>query len=155
MAQRRELNEVAMYDAHGTGVGPVAAETGPTTTEILSGIVGDVQQLVRKEIALVRQETTEELQKAKQAGIALATGGAVLAVGSLLLLLALARGFADLVEWPVWAGYGLVGGILLLTGGILVALARKRAKQIHPVPEITAETMKENVEWLKERTTKK
>ncbi len=120
---------------------------------LLSGIVGDAQELVRKEIALARQEIREEIGAAKDAGIRLAIAGVVLAVGGLLLVLTLAQALADLLDWPVWAGYGLVGVVLAIVGTILFSSAQKRMQEIHPLPEKTVATLKENVEWIKDRTT--
>jgi len=72
----------------------MAYEREPDTSmsQLISGIVGDAQDLVRKEIALARQEVREELGAAKDAGIKLSIAGAVLAVGGLLVVLALAQG---------------------------------------------------------------
>lgn len=98
MAAERDLNQVAVYNT------PSLESTEPSAASLLGGILADLQTLVRKEIALARQETMEELGKVKTAGIALATAGAVLAVGGLLLVLALAGGLADLLNWPAWAG---------------------------------------------------
>jgi len=133
----------------------MAYEREPDTSmaQLISGIVGDAQDLVRKEIALARQEVREELDAAKNAGIKLGIAGAVLAVGGLLVVLALAQGIADLFNWPAWAGYALVGVILAIAGSILLSAAQRQIKNIHPVPERTVETMKENVEWIKDRTT--
>ena len=133
----------------------MAYEREPDTSmsQLISGIVGDAQDLVRKEIALARQEVREELDAAKNAGIKLGIAGAVLAVGGLLVVLALAQGIADLFNWPAWAGYALVGVILAIVGGVLLSAAQRQIKNIHPVPERTVETMKENVEWIKDRTT--
>jgi hypothetical protein len=128
-------------------------EQDVSVAQLISGIVGDAQELVRKEIALARQEIREELNAAKSAGIKLGTAGAVLAVGGLLLVLAIAQGIADLFNWPTWAGYALVGVVLAIAGGILFSAAQRQIKEISPVPEQTVETMKENVEWIKDRTT--
>jgi hypothetical protein len=120
---------------------------------LLSGIVGDAQELVRKEIALARQEVREEISAAKDAGIALAIAGAVLAIGGLFLLITLALGLADLLNWPSWAGFGVVGLVAAIVGAVLLSTGRQRLKDVHPVPERTVETMKENIEWIKDRTT--
>lgn len=125
----------------------------PSVGNLIGGIVGDVQTLVRQEIHLARQETKEEIDKAKQAAIAAGTSAALLAVGGLLLVLALAQGIADLFDWPTWAGYLLVGGLAAGIGAFLFAGARKRVKDINPVPEKTVATMKENAAWIKDRTT--
>jgi hypothetical protein len=128
-------------------------ERDSSMAQLISGIVGDAQELVRKEIALARQEVREEINAAKSAGIKLGIAGAVLAVGGLLLVLAIAQGIADLLDWPVWAGYALVGVVLAIAGGILFSVGQRQIKDVHPVPERTVETMKENVEWIKDRTT--
>lgn len=128
-------------------------EREASVATLLSGIVSDAQELVRKEIALARQEIREEISAAKDAGIRLAIAGVVLAVGGLLLVLTLAQALADLLDWPVWAGYGIVGVVLTIIGSILFASAQKRMQEIHPVPEKTVATIKENVEWIRDRTT--
>lgn len=120
---------------------------------LLSGIVADAQDLVRQEIALARQEIREDIGAAKDAGIKLATAGAVLAIGGLFLLVTLSLGVADIFNWPAWAGFGIVGAVLAVVGGILYASAQKSVQAIKPMPEKTIETMKENVEWIKDRTT--
>ena len=128
-------------------------ERDASMSQLLSGIVGDAQTLVRQEIALARQEVREEIDAAKSAGIKLGIAGAVLAIGGLLLVLTLAQGIADLFDWPVWAGYGLVGIILAVAGYVLLSVAQKQIKEVTPVPQKTVETIKENVEWIKDRTT--
>lgn len=128
-------------------------EQDTSVAQLLSGIVADAQELVRKEIALARQEVREELTAAKSAGIKLGIAGGVLAVGGLLVVLAIAQGIADLFNWPAWAGYALVGVVLAIAGGILFSAAQRQIKEIRPMPERTVETMKENVEWIKDRTT--
>lgn len=128
-------------------------ERDASVATLLSGIVGDAQELVRKEISLARQEIREEISAAKDAGIKLAIGGGVLAIGGLFLLVTLALGIADLFNWSAWAGFGIVGVVLVIAGYILFSAAQKQMKEIKPVPEKTIETMKENVEWIKDRTT--
>ena len=128
-------------------------ERDTSIAQLLGGIVTDAQDLIRQEIALARQEVREELGHAKDAGIKLAIAGAVLAIGGLLLVLTLAQGLADLFNWPAWAGYGLVGAVLAIVGGVLFVSAQKQLKEVKPVPEKTVETIKENVEWIKDRTT--
>ena len=128
-------------------------EQETSVSQLISGIVGDAQELVRKEITLARHEIREEIGNAKDAGIKLGIAGAVLAIGGLLVILALAQGIADLFNWPTWAGYALVGVVLAIVGGVLFSSAQKKIKELHPVPEQTVETMKENVEWIKDRTT--
>jgi len=131
----------------------MAVERETSVSALVSGIVGDVQALVRQEIALARTEIRDEVNTAKNAAIAMLVASAVLGVGALLLVVALALVVADLLSWPAWAGFGLVGVVFAVVGGVLFSVAQQRAKQISPVPQQTVETIKENVEWIKERTT--
>lgn len=128
-------------------------ERETSVSNLVSGIVTDIQDLARKEIALARQEIKEDLNEAKEAGIKLGVGGAVLAVGGLFLLVTLALGLADLLNWPAWAGFGIVGLVFAVVGYIMFSSAQKQAKNLRPMPEKTIETMKENVEWIRDRTT--
>jgi hypothetical protein len=53
---------------------------------------------------------------------------------------------------PEWGWFGIVGGLLAIGGGLLIAVGRAAATQIHVVPPQTAETIKENVQWMKNQT---
>lgn len=136
---------------------PVATEPAASTEQpistILSGIVTDVQELARKEVALAREEIREELTVAKDAAIKLGIAVGVLAVGGLFILIALAFGINALFDWPNWPGFAIVGVIGAIVGYVLFSSAQKSVKQIQPVPQKTVDTMKENVEWIKDRTT--
>lgn len=131
----------------------MATERDFSVGTLVSSIVADVQDLARQEIALARTEIKEEINAAKDAGIKFGTAGAVLAIGGLFLLITLALGLSDLLNLPNWAGFGIVGLVLAIVGFVLFTSGRKSAREIKPVPEKTIETMKENVEWIKDRTT--
>jgi hypothetical protein len=53
---------------------------------------------------------------------------------------------------PLWACYGIVGGFLTIVGVVLLYAARSKASTIHLVPERTVETIRENVQWIKNQT---
>lgn len=128
-------------------------ERETSISSLVGGIVGDVQTLLRNEIALAREEVRQEVNTAKSAGIKLGIAIGVLAVGGLFILHAVAQALADLLNWPTWSGYTILGLVLAIAGGILLSSAQKQLKEVHPVPQQTVETMKENVEWIKDRTT--
>jgi len=140
MATQRE-NSVAVF---------TASEPAPSTAHLVGGIISDVQALVHQEIALVRQETIEAVGRLKTAGVALAAAGAVLAAGSLLLLMSLAQGVSALLQWPDWAGFLCVGAVLAITGALLVSMAQKRFEQFLSIPKNAVEIVKEDIQWLKE-----
>jgi hypothetical protein len=53
---------------------------------------------------------------------------------------------------PSWAAALIVGAALAIAATVMLTGGVKRFKQIHPTPERTVETIKENVEWAKQQT---
>jgi hypothetical protein len=130
-----------------------AADTPPSLTRLVGGIVSDLQTLLRQELQLAKTEARQEWDKTKTAAEAMAAGAGMLTVSGLLLCWALVH----LINWaapgmPLWACFALVGVGIGLVGGILTAVARNKAAQVHVVPPQTAETLRENVQWLKNQT---
>jgi len=129
------------------------ADTGPSLTSLVSGIVGDLQTLIRQEIQLARTEVKQEWEKTKTAAGAMAAGAALLLLTAFLLCFTLVYALQALAPGlPLWACYAIVTACLGLLGGILVVVGRSKAAQVHVVPPQTAETMKENVQWIKNQT---
>jgi len=118
---------------------------------LVGGIVNDAQTLIKEEMALAKREVSDELHKARDAAIALGIGVGLTAVGGLLLSLMLVY----LLQWAsserlnLWACYGIVGAALMVVGGGLLFLGKRRAGAVHLMPEQTMATMKDNVEWIK------
>jgi fatty acid desaturase len=117
--------------------------------ELLSTATADVGRLVRQEIELAKTETKEELRTAARAG---AMFGAAAVVGFLALLLALfaaAWGLAEVM--PVGVAFLIVALVAGTVAFVAFSVGRERFKEFDPVPQQTAETIKEDVEWLKTR----
>ena len=129
----------------------------PDTTQtesiggLLRGILMDVRTLIREEIALARVELREQAGRARAAAVSFGIAAVALACGGLLLLVALATGIADLLDWPVWAGFLIVAVLLCLAGFVTLSSGRKQLAQVHAVPEETVSTLKENSEWIAKR----
>ena len=125
---------------------------------LVGGIISDAQQLVRQEVALARREIQEEIHKARAAALSFAAGAAVAFFGAMLLCFMLVYFFDWLTRgleapgFPLWAWFGIVGGVLLTGGGLLLLAARNKVREIHVVPPRTVQTLKENVQWIKTQT---
>jgi membrane-bound ClpP family serine protease len=127
----------------------------PTSVSSLAGgIINDAQELIRQEMRLARAEIRQEVDKAKMAALSLAVGGFIAVLGVILLCF----GIAHLITWgtgeaiPLFGSFLIIGFALAVGGGALLFLARTKASEIHLVPPQTAETMRENVQWLKNQT---
>ena len=119
---------------------------------LLSGAINDIRELFRQEISLARVEIRDEMANLKSAVVKLSAAAVALLLGTVLLLMALSRGLAVLFDMPIWAGFAIVGGLLVIVGGVLLAVAWPNLRAIGPVPERTVRTLKENVEWVKRQT---
>jgi MFS family permease len=124
---------------------------GDSIGGLLRGILMDIRTLIREEIELARIEIKEQAGRARAAAVSFAIAAVALACGGLLLLVALATGIADLLDWPVWAGFLIVAVLLALVGVVTLSSGRRQLQQVHAVPEETVSTLKENSEWIAKR----
>ena len=132
----------------GSAVGPPDVE-GRSVGDLLGEVTGDLSKLMRQEVALAKVELKEEAAKAGKAGGLLGGAGAV---GYLVLVfLSLALMFAlDNAMGIGWAAL-LTAVLLGIVAAVLFVIGRNRFKQINPKPEQTVETLKEDVQWAKNR----
>jgi hypothetical protein len=136
-----------------TGNASVTGTTAgqPSLASLVSGIVADMEQLVRQQIQLARTEVKQEWEKAKTAVGTLMAGAVLLTVGGVLLCFLLVH-LINSFGVSLWGSFGIVGGVLVLCGTVLAALGYSQASRVNLVPPQTAQTLKENVQWIKSRT---
>lgn len=132
----------------GNGHGPDLRDRG--IGELVKDLSGQVSTLARQEVELAKVELAEKGKKAS-VGAGMFGGAAVAALlmlGSLTALLILALATA-LPAWLAALVVTLVWGAVAAT---LALIGRDRMKEMgKPVPEQTVETVKEDVQWLKNR----
>ena len=117
---------------------------------LISQVAGDVSTLFRQEVALAKAELKEEAAKAGKAGGMLA--GAGFAGYMVAVLLSLALVFALGAVMPLgWAAV-IVAVIWAIIGGVLYVVGRNRMKDVDPVPRQTVETLREDAQWVRDRT---
>lgn len=127
----------------------------PTLAELVNGLMSDATLLLHQELALAKQELYEEADKAKSAMASLGVGIGIAVIGGLLLIIMLVHALQALTEWPIWTCYGIVGGFFAVLGAALLYRARQQISHIDIVPQLTVETMKENIRWFKRKASLK
>lgn len=119
-------------------------------SDVLKDVIGSIQDLIRSEVKLAKAETKEEVVKAWGAARLLISGALIglYAVGFILL----GTVWALALTMPYWAAALGVGGALAVTAAVLISAGRSRFRKVHPAPDKTIQTVKENVEWMKNQT---
>jgi len=134
----------------------VQQHSEPSLSSLVSGIVNDIQDLVKQQLQLTRREIEADLRKSKEAASLLALGLGIAFLGAIpfcLMLVHLLHWLtspppADPAGLPLWACHGLVGVLLLIVGGSLAAVGRNKLNTVHPLDNPATEALKENVQWL-------
>jgi len=125
-------------------------------TGLLRGIINDIGDLIRHEIRFARTELKSDARKVLRAGAALALGAGVAGLGVVLVAfmlvhlihtLSLPAGTAE-PGIPLWGCFGIVAAVFLAVGGVMVLLGVKGLQNVNPLPDETAQNVKENVEWI-------
>ena len=119
-------------------------------SDVFQDIIRNVQEIVRSEVRLAKTEIREEAARAKSPTLLLGAGVVTAIFAMLFLLLMIVYALA--LVMPSWAAALIVGTVLAVVASVVLMAGMKRFKQIHPTPERTVETIKENVEWVKQRT---
>jgi len=126
----------------------------PSMASLVSGIVTDIQDLVKQQLQLTRKEIEADFRRAREAASLLAFGLGILYLGAIALCLTLAL----LIYWlglpaggdpgrlPLWASFGLVGLAFTVLGAGLAYAGKKRLDTVHPL-EQTTQGIEENLEW--------
>ncbi len=117
--------------------------------ELFGDLSTEFTDLLRTQVDLAKVELRDEAKKAgRTAGM---FGGAALTAYMALLLLsfALAWALANVMN-AGWA-FLIVGALYAIAATILYVQGRERAKSVNLVPEETAKSVKEDVQWARQR----
>ena len=136
---------------------PYEPETGfpdantPSLSELASGILNDVQDLLKQQMQLLRTEFKQDLHRTRQVAQCIGIGIFLLAVSAGLLLVAGVHLLASLTGWPMWACWGSVGAVSLISGAIAIVVGLRILKSYNPLPDKSLHALQENVSCLTNR----
>ena len=121
-----------------------------SVSDVMQDIFRNLQDMVRLEIRLAKTEIREEVSKTVTSSVWLAAGtlGAVSAWIFLLWTLA----YALATRMPMWAATLVIAVVMTAVATVLIMGGIQRARRIQPVPERTVESVKGNLEWIKQST---
>ena len=126
-------------------------EPDETVGELVGKVASDIGALISSEVDLAKAELREEAQRVGRAAGML--GGAALVGWFALLLLSFAAawGLADLFDSAA-LGFVVVGVMYVVIAAVLFVVGRNRMREVHPVPEATIASIKEDIQWFKRQT---
>ena len=126
-------------------------EREPTLTELISGITDDARLLIAQQYQMLRAEVREDVRRTKAAVTYMGFGAAAAAVGLLFLVVALPLLLNWALNLPEWAGWAIVGGVLLVAGIIGLLAGRRIFQKNNPLPDKTLNALEENLSWIANR----
>jgi hypothetical protein len=129
------------------------ANDGRSTDEgigsLLSGLLTDLQDLIRGEVKLARAEVKEDLTTAGR-GIGMLGAAALVGVtGFIFLMLGLTY---LLNKWmQMWIAAAIVGGVLAVIAIALAMSGRRQLSATELKPDRTIDSLKEDQAWAKQQ----
>jgi hypothetical protein len=119
--------------------------------DVIKNAIRDAQDLVRSEVALAKAEARWEVRRLG-VGAGLLAGAALAAVIAVIFLLtAIAWAIPEATGWPRWTGFGIVAAFLVVAAVVLGYIGKARITADRHMPR-TVDTLKENIEWMRTRT---
>ncbi|MEQ1907391.1 MAG: phage holin family protein [Vicinamibacterales bacterium] len=121
-----------------------------TISNVLQDILRNLQDMVRSEIRLARVEIRDEIGQTLSSGVWIAAG-AISAVSAWIFLL-WTLVYALATRMPLWAATLVVAVVMAGAAAVLVRVGIQKIKRVQPIPARTVESLKENLEWMKQQT---
>jgi len=122
------------------------ARTARSSRDALQQLLDAIQTFIREHLALARVEMKEDLRSMGRDLAAGAVGVPALAVGYLLLMVALSWLLA--IWLPNWAAFGIVALLNLAPGGIVTYRGTRRVLRDRVDLPHTASELQRDREWL-------
>ncbi|MCQ4286233.1 phage holin family protein [Pseudomonas stutzeri] len=145
-----------MSEARKTTTTTVTPEPGARTENdssvggLLRQLTHEVPSLVTKELALAKAELSESIRATKAGAASVATGGAVLLGGFIVLLMSAVYGLSTVMEQ--WLAALIVGGVVVVIGLVMVSAGKKKFEASSFKPERTIHSVNKDKEAVKGHT---
>jgi hypothetical protein len=118
----------------------------PAST-LMANIVNDARDLFVEQVTLFKVEFKNDMQRTWMALVPLAIGLLVILIGLLVVGEGAALLFsAYMPQLPLWVGYVVVGGSIVVIGILLSLWGKSKLTAIKPL-DSTVKGLEENVTW--------
>ena len=121
-----------------------------SVSDVVQDILRNVQDMVRSEIRLAKVEIRDEVKRAVSSSVWIGAGTVGALSAWIFLLWALAYALAT--RMPMWAATLVIAVVMAAAAAALIRGGIRRVRRIQPIPERTVESVKENLEWMKQPT---
>jgi hypothetical protein len=130
----------------GGGAAPSSDSTPPQGVgSLVSGVIEDLQSLVRSEVQLAKTELKEDAQQIGSGAAMIAAGALVGLVGFIFLMLGVTYLLNKSIE--MWLAAGIVGLVLVVIAAIVAMSGKGKLSAANLKPQQTIDSIKENKEW--------
>lgn len=126
------------------------AENDTSVGGLLRQLTHEVPLLITKELALAKAEVNESLNATKAGAASVATGGAVLLGGFIVLLMSAVYGLSNVVA--PWLAALIVGSVVVVIGLVMVSAGKKKFEASSFKPERTIHAVNKDKEAVKGHT---
>ena len=131
---------------------PAAApDREPTLTELVTGIAEDAQRLLKQQYQMLRAEIKEDIRRTKSALTYMSAGIVASLIGVVFLVVAVPLLVNWLFNLPDWAGWAIVGIVMLLLGIVGLFAGKRIFDKNNPLPDKTLNALEENLSWIANR----
>ena len=121
-----------------------------SVSDVLQAIARDLHDMVRAEIRLVKVEMREEVRRAVSSSVWFGAGAVGAASAWIFLLWTVAYALAT--KMPMWTATLVIAVVMAAAAAVLLMGGIRRARRLQAIPERTMESLKENLEWMKQPT---
>jgi hypothetical protein len=128
--------------------GPEVADNRPLA-EIIANILSGLNTIVRDEIRLAIAELKDKMRASPKAVAYLAAAGLLGFLAVECIVTACIAALA--IVLPVWLSALIVAVLAASAGGGAFVIGRLALEKVEPIPQQTMETLKDNVDWVRDR----
>ncbi|UIP34416.1 phage holin family protein [Stutzerimonas kunmingensis] len=114
---------------------------------LLRQLTREVPSLFTKELALAKAELNESLRATKAGAASVATGGAVLLAGFIILLMSAVYFLSTMME--PWLAALIVGVVVVVIGMIMVSVGKKKFEASSFKPDRTIHSLQKDKEVVR------